>query len=79
MKTHRLLLALLLFWAIMACSDGTAENTDAHRVRSAWLQLNIEGRMPALEGAVTWLNSPPLITADLRGKVVVRSSFLIRA
>jgi thiol-disulfide isomerase/thioredoxin len=71
MKTHRLLLALLLFWAIMACSDGRAENTDARRVRSEPLQLNIEGRMPALEGAVTWLNSPPLITADLRGKVVV--------
>jgi thiol-disulfide isomerase/thioredoxin len=71
MKTHRLLLAVLLLWAVTACSDGRAENSGARRVTSELLQLNIEGRMPALEGAVAWLNSPPLITADLRGKVVV--------
>ncbi|HEY0974151.1 MAG TPA: cytochrome c biogenesis protein DipZ [Solimonas sp.] len=27
--------------------------------------------MPSLDGAVEWLNSPPLSTADLRGKVVL--------
>jgi thiol-disulfide isomerase/thioredoxin len=30
-----------------------------------------EGRMPSLEGATGWLNSPPLTTAGLRGRVVV--------
>ena len=33
--------------------------------------LPVEGAAPALDGAVTWLNSPPLTTAQLKGKVVV--------
>ena len=30
-----------------------------------------EGQMPALSGAAEWVNSPPLTTAGLRGKVVL--------
>src|SRR3954463_8704025 len=30
-----------------------------------------EGRMPDLDGAVAWLNSPPLSNKSLRGKVVL--------
>ncbi len=33
--------------------------------------LPVEGQMPALTGAVEWLNSPPLSTEALRGKVVL--------
>src|SRR3954452_12255201 len=33
----------------------------------------VEGRMPSLEGATGWLNSPPLATAGLRGRVVLVS------
>lgn len=33
--------------------------------------LPIEGSMPPLDGAVQWLNSPPLTAAGLRGKVVL--------
>ena len=33
--------------------------------------LPVEGRLPALDGATGWLNSPPLTPADLRGKVVL--------
>ncbi|NTJ68371.1 cytochrome c biogenesis protein DipZ [Agrobacterium rhizogenes] len=33
--------------------------------------LPIEGAAPSLDGAVTWLNSQPLTTAELRGKVVL--------
>jgi cytochrome c biogenesis protein CcdA/thiol-disulfide isomerase/thioredoxin len=33
--------------------------------------LAVEGRMPSLSGAVEWLNSPPLTTAGLSGKVVL--------
>ncbi|HEY7985656.1 MAG TPA: cytochrome c biogenesis protein DipZ [Methylophilaceae bacterium] len=33
--------------------------------------LPIEGAMPPLTGAVEWLNSPPLTTESLRGKVVL--------
>jgi thiol-disulfide isomerase/thioredoxin len=72
MKTHRLLLTGLLVWAMAACSAGLADNTNApHRLTPGTVRLAMEGDMPSLDGAVTWLNSPPLSTADLRGKVVV--------
>jgi cytochrome c biogenesis protein CcdA/thiol-disulfide isomerase/thioredoxin len=35
------------------------------------VQLDEEGPFPTLDGAVAWLNSPPLTTAGLRGKVVL--------
>ena len=34
-------------------------------------QLPVEKTMPSLDGATGWLNSPPLTTAGLRGKVVL--------
>jgi thiol-disulfide isomerase/thioredoxin len=37
----------------------------------AAIQLPVEGRMPALDGATEWLNSPPLTPAGLRGRVVL--------
>jgi thiol-disulfide isomerase/thioredoxin len=37
----------------------------------AGVQLPVEGRMPSLDNATEWLNSPPLTAADLRGKVVL--------
>ncbi len=33
--------------------------------------LPVEGRIASLDGAVTWLNSPPLAAEQLRGKVVL--------
>ncbi|WP_434603307.1 cytochrome c biogenesis protein DipZ [Pseudomonas sp. R1-7] len=33
--------------------------------------LDAQGAMPALDGAVQWLNSPPLSSESLRGKVVL--------
>jgi thiol-disulfide isomerase/thioredoxin len=33
--------------------------------------LPVEGTLPALDGAVEWLNSPPLTAAALKGKVVL--------
>ncbi|HTN60547.1 MAG TPA: cytochrome c biogenesis protein DipZ [Devosia sp.] len=33
--------------------------------------LPVEGAAPSLNGAVEWLNSPPLTTEELRGKVVL--------
>ena len=35
------------------------------------LALPIDGELPSLDGATTWLNSPPLTPAGLRGKVVL--------
>jgi thiol-disulfide isomerase/thioredoxin len=37
----------------------------------AVVKLPVEGRMPSLDDATQWLNSPPLTTAGLRGKVVL--------
>jgi thiol-disulfide isomerase/thioredoxin len=34
-------------------------------------RLPVEGELPSLAGATGWLNSPPLMVADLRGKVVL--------
>jgi thiol-disulfide isomerase/thioredoxin len=34
-------------------------------------ELPFEGSMPSLGGATGWLNSPPLTTAELRGRVVL--------
>jgi hypothetical protein len=47
---YRLLLVPLLGWAVAACSDGMAENTNARGVTPDSIQLSTEGRMPALEG-----------------------------
>jgi cytochrome c biogenesis protein CcdA/thiol-disulfide isomerase/thioredoxin len=33
--------------------------------------LPVEGRLPSLDGALLWLNSPPLTREQLRGKVVL--------
>ena len=33
--------------------------------------LPVEGQMPSLDGAVQWLNSPPLTAESLKGKVVL--------
>jgi cytochrome c biogenesis protein CcdA/thiol-disulfide isomerase/thioredoxin len=38
---------------------------------SASAGLPVEGSLPALDGATSWLNSPPLTRASLRGKVVL--------
>ncbi|MBO1539141.1 cytochrome c biogenesis protein DipZ [Pseudomonas sp. OA65] len=38
---------------------------------SAMPTLDAQGAMPALDGAVQWLNSPPLSSESLRGKVVL--------
>lgn len=35
------------------------------------IELPIEGELPSLVGATTWLNSQPLTVDDLRGKVVL--------
>jgi thiol-disulfide isomerase/thioredoxin len=41
------------------------------KVMPAAVRLPIEGELPSLGGATRWLNSPPLTTAGLRGKVVL--------
>jgi hypothetical protein len=33
--------------------------------------LSSEGDLPSFDGATWWLNSPPVIASDVRGKVVL--------
>ncbi|MBB3259327.1 cytochrome c biogenesis protein CcdA/thiol-disulfide isomerase/thioredoxin [Paraburkholderia bannensis] len=53
----------------------TQTSAAAHVVRvatsAATAALPVEGTLPSLDGASTWLNSAPLTPQDLRGKVVV--------
>jgi thiol-disulfide isomerase/thioredoxin len=44
---------------------------EAVPVKSTTAQLRSEGELPALGGAIEWINSPPLTVAALRGKVVL--------
>ncbi|MCA7953670.1 cytochrome c biogenesis protein DipZ [Burkholderia seminalis] len=56
-----------------AAADGAAAGGGA-MMRAAVTTpsaLPVEGTLPSLDGAVQWLNSPPLTAAGLRGKVVL--------
>ncbi|XBS71634.1 cytochrome c biogenesis protein DipZ [Acerihabitans sp. KWT182] len=53
--------------AATAAQNGAAPQT----VADISAMLTDNGPMPSLDGAVQWLNSPPLTAAALRGKVVL--------
>jgi cytochrome c biogenesis protein CcdA/thiol-disulfide isomerase/thioredoxin len=53
-----------------APASGSMMRAADHGVANA-APLPVEGQLPSLNGAVQWLNSPPLTTQDLRGKVVL--------
>jgi len=61
----KLALATVLAGAILVPSAASAAQPG---IASS---LPVEGELPSLGGAVEWLNTPPLTTASLRGKVVV--------
>ena len=65
--TARHLLAGLLAGAIGLPGGASAQDGKL----PAASPLPIEGEMPSLAGAGPWLNTPPLTTAGLRGKVVL--------
>jgi cytochrome c biogenesis protein CcdA/thiol-disulfide isomerase/thioredoxin len=54
-------------------NNGTAQDSaGAMKVaNNAPATLPVEGNLPALDGAVQWLNSPPLDAQALKGKVVL--------
>ena len=72
MKAHKLLLAAILATATAIPIETLAEDKSvAQQTTPATVRLPIEGEFPSLGGANEWLNSPPLTTAGLRGKVVL--------
>jgi thiol-disulfide isomerase/thioredoxin len=62
----------MFVWAVATFNAGVANDANGlHALTPRSVRLEVEGDMPSLEGAIAWLNSQPLNTADLRGKVVV--------
>ena len=68
---------LLLFCVVLAGAIGAAiatkstvkDKSDPEALST--VRLRNEGKFPSLAGATDWLNSPPLATAHLQGKVVL--------
>ena len=56
--------------SMMAASSGNMMRA-AQPVGDNPPPLPVEGQLPSLNGAVQWLNSPPLTAQSLRGKVVL--------
>ncbi|MBB3002073.1 cytochrome c biogenesis protein DipZ [Paraburkholderia tropica] len=52
-------------------ANGGAMMRAADALRPATTTLPVLGQLPPLDGAVQWLNSPPLTAQALRGKVVI--------
>jgi cytochrome c biogenesis protein CcdA/thiol-disulfide isomerase/thioredoxin len=60
-----------LIGAIRPHEDATPPAGIAVQNQSDPGVLTVEGSLPALDGATSWLNSPPLTREGLRGKVVL--------
>jgi thiol-disulfide isomerase/thioredoxin len=59
-------------WTLLFPSKVAISGAQATTMQSATsTRLPSEGKMPSLDGAITWINSPTLKTADLHGKVVL--------
>lgn len=72
MKANQLLLGVLLTSVLGAGSDNATEDGRmGPHMTPALVPLPIDGELPSFDGATTWLNSPPLTPAALRGKVVL--------
>src|SRR6266436_3022737 len=71
-NTIRISIAAILAGAIGAPVEAPAEiHREVLPMAPAQARLPFEGHMPSLAGATEWLNSPPLTTSGLRGKVVL--------
>ncbi len=71
--TNRIEQALLNAVKPTAAPDMSEQQHDAgwKRRQAFRSDLPVEGKFPSLDGAVEWLNSPPLTNEQLRGKVVL--------
>jgi thiol-disulfide isomerase/thioredoxin len=73
MITRRLSAAGIGVAMVLLVSAASVVRVDweAQPMRATTAQLKVEGELPALDGAIEWINSPPLTVAALRGKVVL--------
>lgn len=63
--------AVMTATAAADASNGGAMMRASQGASGGAAALPVEGVLPTLNGAVQWLNSPPLTVQDLRGKVVL--------
>jgi len=56
---------------LLSAASVVRVDQEAQPMRATTAQLKIEGELPALDGAIEWINSPPLTVSGLRGKVVL--------
>ena len=71
MNANQLLLVAMLMAVAAVSIEGSAEDKSVEQGTTPALRLPIEGDFPSLDGAIQWLNSPPLMPTSLRGKVVL--------
>ena len=72
MKAKQLLFSARHARAIGASIEPFSEDESAEQqMTPTTVPVPLEGELPSLESATAWLNSQPLSTADLRGKVVL--------
>jgi thiol-disulfide isomerase/thioredoxin len=72
MKASQILLIATVAGAIgISIAVSAKDNQVEPPMPTAAAQLPVEGALPSFDGAITWLNSPPLTPDALRGKVVV--------
>src|SRR6266581_1499554 len=71
MKSHLLLVAAMLAASVATSIGSLAQERPMQTMTMRAHPLPIEGTLPSLAGATTWLNSQPLTPEALRGKVVV--------
>jgi thiol-disulfide isomerase/thioredoxin len=56
---------------LLSAASMTRVAGETLHVKSTTAELRIEGELPAFDGAIGWINSPPLTPPALRGKVVL--------
>lgn len=71
MKTYSLAIVVAAVCGLATAIDIQAGKKMGMQTPLMVSSAHAEGPMPALEGAVGWLNSTPLSAAELRGKVVL--------
>ena len=71
MKSHLFLAAAMFAASVATPIESLAQERPIQTMTMRAHPLPIEGTLPSLAGAITWLNSQPLTPEGLRGKVVV--------
>src|SRR5437899_379384 len=71
MKSHLLMAAAVVAASAATPIESLAQERPMQTMTMRAHPLPIEGTLPSLAGATTWLNSQPLTPQALRGKVVV--------